>query len=713
MEDRMQPINDAVDGAGSRNLLTIFRRRLWVMLPVAALIFMVAVMYALVQPRMYEASAWMLVSGGETKRGSEELLTEADIWRSLQSDISVHIRLIRRAEMAARVREQLSLDLPTYALVQHIDVEKVPGASANLISLTYRSTSPKQAQSIANAWGSIYEEDSRQRSTGSTVSAIDYVKGQIDTVESDLRDMEEQMAELEQEYLDTGVNIAAKNGGARVIGILDQLAQNRVEMEAIRAQIERTQKRLEEEPREVEEVEVQPSHRAQAIEQQLSRLHVELQKKLQDYYEDSPEVLALREQINRLEEQLGSQSEMTRSAVTTAPNPVYMNAQDTLIQLYGDLDALRARQSALQKQLAEEKRLEEMVPEGNIRYNELMRKVTGLQEVHSTLLSRLYDLQLKKATAIAPVQLVREAEEPRTPVSPKYETILGIGFVAALLFAAFAAVIVDQIDDTFADPDEIRDVLGERLIGVLPEIEAAEPFALQVGGNNSAERTAYANAVRMLASTVRIEMSDENASSLTITSSGRAEGKTLIAANLAAALAGAGERVLLVDADLHRPRLHGIFDLEKDPGLSNLLVGDMKPDDVIQPTHIANLSLVAAGPLPPSPVDLLASAHGQEVITELSQRATYVVWDTPPGGFLPDATVISHSTDKTLFVVGRQARRGASRETLGNLRELGVDIIGLCANRVRPVGGSYYYYYYYYYYDYYRDSEEPEDIEAP
>ncbi|MEA3402431.1 MAG: Wzz/FepE/Etk N-terminal domain-containing protein, partial [Armatimonadota bacterium] len=372
MEDRMQPINDAVDRAETRNLLTIFRRRFWVMLPVAALILMVAALYALVQPRIYEASAWMLISGvGKARPEAEGPLTQADIWRSLQSDVSVHIRLIRRAEMAAKVREQLALDVPLYAMVQHIDVEKVPGASANLISLTYRSTSPKQAQSIANAWGSIYEQDSRERSTGSTVSAIDYVRGQIETVESDLRGMEEQMAELEQEYLDSGVNIAEKDGGMRITAILNQLAQNRVEMEAIKAQIERTQKRLEEEPREIEEVEVQPSYRAQAIEQQLSKLHVELQEKLQDYYEDSPEVLALREQINRLEEQLGSQSEMTRSAVTTTPNPVYMNAQDTLIQLYGDLDALRARQSALQKRLAEEKRLEEMVPEGSIEYNEL------------------------------------------------------------------------------------------------------------------------------------------------------------------------------------------------------------------------------------------------------------------------------------------------------------------------------------------------------
>ncbi|MFW5868497.1 MAG: polysaccharide biosynthesis tyrosine autokinase, partial [Armatimonadota bacterium] len=355
-------------------------------------------------------------------------------------------------------------------------------------------------------------------------------------------------------------------------------------------------------------------------------------------------------------------------------------------------------------QLTEQRSLAQMIPEGSISYNELMRKVQGLQSVHSSLLSRLYELELDRATAVSPVQVVREAEEPRDPVSPQYQSIIGIGVIGALLLAALAAVAVDQIDDTFADPDEIRQELDARLVGVLPEIDQDQQIEVQVGGPNGAARTAFANAVRMLASTVRIEMSREDLVSLTVSSAGRAEGKTLVAANLAAALANAGERVLLVDADLHRPRVHTLFDAEREPGLSNMLVGDMEPEQVMQQTGVANLQIISAGPLPPSPVDLLASTHGQEVIERLSGLADYVIWDTPPAGFLADATVISHETDRTLFVVGKQARRSAARQTVQNLREIGVRLIGVCANQVRPSGGSYYYYYYYYQ-DYYTEDK--------
>ncbi len=708
MEDRMQPIDDSADGAGSRNLLTIFRRRVWVMIPVAVAVIALAALYAAIQPRIYEASAWMLVSGAGTgMHDGEELLTEADVWRSLQSDISMHIRLIRRAEMADHVKKQLNLDTPAHAMLERLNVAKVPGASANLLAVTYRSQNPEQAQLVSNAWAERYEQDSRERNMRSTVSALEYVQTQIESVEADLRDMEEQMAELEQEYLESGISIAGENGHARLTSLYDQIAQNRVEMEALQAQIERTRQRLEDEPREIEEVQEQPSFRAQAIEEQLSQLNVELQEKLQSYYEDSPEVTALRNQINRLEQQLEDRDQMTRSAVTTEPNPVYMNAQDTLIELYGQLDALRAAQAALQKELAEQQTLAEIAPTGAIAYNELMRKVHGLQSVHSALLSRLYELQLKQATAVAPVQVVREADLPTSPVSPQYQAILGLGLVGAVLLAAFAAVVVDQIDDTFADPNEIRETLDVRLVGVLPEIEQETEWEVHVGGSNGATRTAFANAVRMLASTVRIEMSRQDLSSIVVTSSGRAEGKTLVAANLAASLAGAGEKVLLIDCDLHRPRVHSIFGLEKDPGLSNILVNDTDPEELIRVTDIPNLSVITAGALPPSPVDLLASPHGQEVIDRLNGMADYVIWDTPPAGFLADATVVGHKTDLTLFVVGKQARRGAVRQTVSNLRDIGINLMGVCANQVRPHGGSYYYYYYYYYrYDDYYEAAE-------
>ncbi|GEM_PF-5136026 len=701
MEDRIRPIDEAAPEGARRNLLTIFRRRIWVMVPVALLVLVLIGAYAAIQPRMYQSEAWMLISmaqRGAPRGPAGNILTEADVYQSLQSDIAMHVRLIRRTDIAQRIQRDLDLETPPQILVDNLTVEKVPGASANLISLMYRSESPELSQSIVNRWAELYEEDSQQRSTLSIANAIGYVEEQLTGVEGDLRSVEEQMGMLEQEYLDEGVAVGSTDGGSRVTGLIDQLNQNETEIQSVRAQIDRTLERIESEPKELEEVTTEPSARARALEQQLSELHVELQDKLQDYYPDSPEVRALQEQIAGLERTLEVE-DMTRSEVTTAANPVYQKAQDALVQLYGNLDAARARGEALQSQLAEQRSLQRMVPEGNVQYHELSRQAAGLQAVHATLLGRLYDLRLDKATAVPPVQTVRQADTPGSVIGPGYQSIAGVGILAALLLAALAAVLVDQLDDTFANPEEIRSVLQARLVGVLPEIKGGVQ-QLHIGIENGNSQSAFANAARMLASTVRIEMERREAKSLTVTSSGRAEGKTLITANLAAALAGTGEKVLLVDCDLHRPRVHTVFDLDREPGLTHLLVGEAKPGDVIRPTPINNLSIITAGPLPPSPVDLLASAQGNKVIAELTEYADYVLWDTPPAGFLPDATVVAHETDALLYVVGAQARRSASREALSNLRESGAKVIGVAANRVAPMGGSYYYYYYYYYDDY-------------
>lgn len=703
MEDRMQPIDDPGPIAGSRNLLTIFRRRLWIMMPAAVAVMLAVLLYAMAQPRMYEASAWLLISQ-DRSRATEAILTEADVWQSLRGDISMHRRIIRSTEIAEKVKEELEVEDSVWSLIGGVSVDRAPGTSANVLAITFRSTDPVAAKKIADSFARVYGEHSREQSTRSTVAAIEYVQRQIEVVASDVRTIEEEMAELERDFFETGIDISSTRAGGKLGSLISQIADSRIEMQALEAQIARTSSRLAQEPMEIEEVQEEPSHRAVALEQQLSKLHVEMQNKLQDYYEDSPEVRSLSEQIERIEAQLADQEQMMRSSVVTQTNPVYLSTQDKLISLYGQLDSLQARQAALHQQFEEQRALAEMAPSGSIAYNEMMRKSQGLQSVHSFLLSRLHELQLTQATAVSPVQVVREASEPRSPISPNYKSIMGFGVIAALLVAALAAVVVDQIDDTFANPDEIRDTLNARLVGVLPEIGKEHEREIQVGAANGATRTAFANAIRMLASTVRIEMARDQVRSLTITAAGRVEGKTLVSANLAAALASSGERVLVIDADLHRPGLHTLLDVDREPGLSNLLVGETEdPQDVMQDTAVPNLSVISAGPLPPSPVDLLGSAPGQEVMHRLNEMADYVIWDTPPAGFLADATVMSHINDRTLFVVGKQARRNAARETVQKLREIGVRLLGVCANQVRPTGGSYYYYYYYS--DYYGDDE--------
>lgn len=679
----------------SRSFLTILLRRKWIILEIAGTVFLIAVAVALLQPRIYEATVWMLMTSGG-KQGSstaDQVATQADVWSQLQNDLSMHIRLIRRAEMAEQVTRKLNLDLEPRQLLGAISVAKVAGAEANLIALNFRAADPKRAQQVVNAWADAYENDSFARSSSSTTSAIDYVQKQIATIEEQLRGFEQRIAVIEQENLTAGIGAGGGAAASALSDLMSTLMSNQTELASVQAQIARTQQQVATEPPRVEEVEEHPTHAATAAEEELAQLHVKLQQLRLDYYEDSPEITALKQQIDALEKQLADSSGMTRAVVKSAPNPTQVKAKDSLVALQAQLRGLQARDRTLRQQIAEQRAVAVAVPPTNIQYTELKRKVTALEQVHGTLLSRLYELQLQKAMALPPVQLVKAAELPLTPVEPRMETIIGLGFLIGVLLAIVSAVVIDQLDDTFANLNEIDETVPHRLLGAIPRFENATQETLPILDR---PRAPFANAMRMLASAIRIDMERNRIRSLVVTSAGRSEGKSVISANLATSLAKAGSKVILVDADLHKPAQHRTFGLSNDVGLSNLLVGKSSLAEVLQPTRVDNLLLIASGAIPPSPVDLLASEVGEEAIQEINRQADIVVWDTPPAAILADATVIGSAADCCLFVIGHKAKRGMVRDTLRNLQDVGIRIVGAAANQVRPAGGSYYYYYYYY-----------------
>lgn len=664
------------------------------MLQIVGAIFLAAVIVALLQPRTYEATVWMLVTGGGKQTNKDEVATQADVWAQLQNDLSMHIRLIRRGEIARQVTEKLGLDQSPNQLLGALSVAKVAGAEANLIALNFRAADPGRAQKIVNAWAEAYEKDSFTRNASSTISAIEYVQKQIVTIEEQLRGIEQQIAVLEQEHLTTGIGSGGGSAASTLSGLLSELMKNQTDLAGLRAQATRTESLLASEPPRVEETEEHPTYAAKAAEEALAQLHVKLQQMQTDYYEDSPEVMALKRQIAALEEQVSKSPGFTRAVVKSASNPTQMKAKDTLIALQGQVKALEARERTLRGQIAQQQAAAMTVPPTNIQYAELSRKVTALSTVHSTLLSRLYELQLQKAMAVPPVQLVKAAELPATPVEPRMETIIGLGLIIALLLAVVTAVVVDQLDDTFANLNEVDESITQRLLGAIPRFENDMDMAgLPLLDH---PRAPFANAVRMLASAIRIEMERNKLHSLMITSAGRAEGKSVVSANLATSLAKAGSKVVLVDGDLHKPVLHHVFELSNEVGLSNLLVGKANISDVLQQTKVENLSLIASGPIPPSPVDLLASEVGEEAINEINKQADMVIWDTPPAAILADATVIGSTADRALFIIGHKAKRGMVKDTLRNLQDVGIRVVGVAANQVRPAGGSYYYYYYYY-----------------
>ncbi len=242
----------------------------------------------------------------------------------------------------------------------------------------------------------------------------------------------------------------------------------------------------------------------------------------------------------------------------------------------------------------------------------------------------------------------------------------------------------------------------------------SDPLA---GGYRQGHERNLLEKFRVLRSNVQFTLLDKPHATILVTSSVPQEGKSYTASNLAAAMALDGKRVVLIDADLHRPRQHDVFDVPVQPGLTNILVGQAKLSDCLHETGIYNLRFLAAGILPPNPVELLNSPSMEAVMEELKTQTDVIIFDSPPLLATSDAQVLASKVDGVLYVMqlGRVAKSSIARsfELLAQAR---AEVLGIALNKIdsktshsNDYGG----YYYSGYYGRYEDNEERRFSRSP
>src|SRR6185436_14178706 len=262
-----------------------------------------------------------------------------------------------------------------------------------------------------------------------------------------------------------------------------------------------------------------------------------------------------------------------------------------------------------------------------------------------------------------------------------------------LLFSCVCVFFFEYIDDRIKSPVEIRSELGLPFLGMVPALSAVGdgPSLLHRG-----VQPGFGEALRTLRTSVLFSSTADGGQSLVVTSSGPGEGKTVVATNLALALAQTGQRVLLIDADMRRPRVHEVLEQAQEPGLSNILTGDKTYDDAVLQIENTGLSVLTAGHIPPNPAELLGSKRFQNLLETLKTRFEWIVVDTPPVMAVTDAPVVAHIADAAIFVVGSgMTSRGVARTAVEQLVGANAHVIGAVLNRVDLDNNGYYYSQYY------------------
>lgn len=207
-------------------------------------------------------------------------------------------------------------------------------------------------------------------------------------------------------------------------------------------------------------------------------------------------------------------------------------------------------------------------------------------------------------------------------------------------------------------------------------------------------RSPISEAYRTLRTSLDFAGLDRKLQTLAVTSAGVGEGKSTTLANLAVVTAQAGQKVILVDADLRRPSLHSLFGLENDAGLTTMMMDEgALAAPPLRETGIEGLSLLSSGPLPPNPAELMGSRRMEEVIAALAQRASTIFFDTPPVVAVTDAAVLATKVDGVLLVISAgKTRREYARSAVQRLQQINARLVGTVLTNV-PTGAGFTGYY--------------------
>ncbi|HEX9628724.1 MAG TPA: polysaccharide biosynthesis tyrosine autokinase, partial [Pyrinomonadaceae bacterium] len=322
------------------------------------------------------------------------------------------------------------------------------------------------------------------------------------------------------------------------------------------------------------------------------------------------------------------------------------------------------------------------------------------------------------------IHVVDYAAIPKGPIGPRRMQAVLLALALAIAFGVALALFLEYLDDTLKTPSDIESGLRLPSLAIIPIAgKPAQRFlpisrALQrTNGNGSGPEllinatgpSLQAEAYKHLRTSILLSTAGRAPKSLLVTSSVPAEGKTTTVVNTATVLAQTGAQVLVIDADMRRPRLHHVFGLSNNDGLSGILSSDMTEADVLSKINKfrdTNIYLLSSGAIPPNPAELLGSAQMKRLLDMVGETFNYIVIDSPPIASFTDGVLISSLVDGVLLVVhGGKTSRQVVKRTRQMLHEIGAKIIGVVLNKAE-VRSSDYYYYHYGYKGYYSRAEE-------
>jgi succinoglycan biosynthesis transport protein ExoP len=592
-------------------------------------------------------------------------------------------------------------------------LEVIPVRNTSLVDVGYVSTSPRLAQKIAEGVGESFIRLNNEKKFESVRQASEFLERQIAQIRSDIEETRRQL----QKYGESKGIISTADASSIPFQRLAKL--NADLQNATNARLEK-QNAYDTLTRANPESVTSGDSLVTQLTEEESRKTREYQQKLATFKPDYPEMVALKNSIDKTHQSRAAAISAAFARLKEAAHRDLVTAQQNENQMYAAVDTQKRETISINASAAGFTDLT----------NSLASKQSLLEQLEKRQNETEVTARLRGSASSNNIHITDHADLPTTRFNVTMKKNLQSAFPLGVVLGLAAIFFLEYMDRSIKTPEELERVTKFASLGVIPSAGSAgrggygygygygrgtarlrpvpETAEAQAGIDllpHSDSRSAIAEAYRAFRTSLLLA-SASSPKVIVISSTFAREGKTTTSVNLATVLAQMGKPVLLIDADLRRPRLQKVFRGKMNLGLVNYLAANIPLDDVIQDTQVPNLSLILSGPTPPNPSELLGSDRMKHLIHEIRAKFAFVIFDSPPVMAVTDSIVLAANADGVVLCVhGGQTPRDIVQRAAERLRQSNIPVLGALLNNLDLQ--QYGYSFKKSYYDYYDEEGRP------
>ena len=630
-------------------------------------------------------------------------------------DYDSQIQVLKSPELLEPLVKILQESYPeiTYnSLILNLNIRRL--GTTKIIEISYQSSDRQEVQFVLNTFSEFYLKYSLNKRKTKLNQGAQFVNQQLPDIQNRVTQLQKELQIFRQKY-----NFISPESQSEIItGSLQFLKQQRSSVNQQLAAAKNNYLRLQAPEEQLAILNDAPLYQQLIVQQR--QLDTQISGELARFQTDNPVIQTLQDKRNNLLPIINAEAKRILNTRI---------AQAAVIIRKIEVDNQQLTQSEQQLQSALKQ-----LPILSRQYTDIQRNLQLANESLTRFLAKREQLQIDVAQTELPWELIQApAAQSRYPISPDTTRNLLLGFVASSLLGFGVAKIMEDIDNTYHSIENLQDKIGVPLLGSVPfnknlarspssnlrnigkdqEPEVVvDPIMASDEYNTSPRRPSQSisyygqgsfwESLQVLYSNIQLLNSDRPIKSFVVSSAVPGDGKTTVAFSLAKTAAVMGKKVLLVDCDLRKPKVHKLSQLNNLWGISSLISSNIDVAQVIQKMPgFDDLSVITAGPVPPDPARLLSSDKMSQIMDYFTENFDLVIYDTPPLSGLVDARLVAVHTDGVMLVVRiDKTDKSVAKQLVDTLKASPINLLGLVVNgdKFRGIGYNYNYRYSSYYY---------------